>query len=80
MMKRKWLFGVLCGMVWIAFHAEYGRPLATMPLGDSITAGYFVGKGGYRNFLREELLRRGLRVDLIGQSTDRSDGIVDPEH
>jgi lysophospholipase L1-like esterase len=51
-----------------------------MPLGDSITAGYHVGKGGYRNILRDALIHRGMRVDFIGRSTDKSDGIPDPEH
>lgn len=60
--------------------AEEQRTLKIMPAGDSITAGYFVGKGGYRNILRDELMKEGMRVEFVGRSTDKSDGIPDPGH
>lgn len=51
-----------------------------MPLGDSITAGYFVGNGGYRNLLRNELMDSGLPVEFVGRNMDQSDDIPDPAH
>ena len=54
--------------------------LRIMPLGDSITAGYHVGKGGYRDHLRGMLQKNGIHVDFVGRNVDMSNGIADPEH
>ncbi len=56
------------------------KMLKIMPLGDSITAGYFVGKGGYRDILRLELTAKGLEAEFVGRNTDQSDGIPEPAH
>lgn len=55
-------------------------PVQIMPLGDSITAGYFSGQGGYRKPLRELLEANGVHIDFVGRSTDRSGDFADPEH
>jgi lysophospholipase L1-like esterase len=83
MMMRVSLLTFLGGCVCLcrpATAAEDRPPLVIMPLGDSITAGDHVGGGGYREYLRQELVAAGLRVDFVGRSTDKSDGIPDPEH
>lgn len=54
--------------------------LTIMPLGDSITAGYFVGRGGYRELLRRELAAAGVAVEFVGRITDQSDDIPAPAH
>lgn len=79
-MRRKLLVTMACGLLCLNARGETPPPLVIMPLGDSITAGYHTGKGGYRNFLRDILLKNGVKVDFAGRSTDRSDGIPDPEH
>lgn len=79
-MKRTLLLVLGCGLMGTTVQATNRPPLTIMPLGDSITAGYFAGKGGYRNYLRDILIRQGMEVHFIGRSTDKSDGIPDPEH
>ncbi len=80
-MKIRMLCLVLvCGSSYLAARAEEHPVMKIMALGDSITAGYHTGKGGYRNYLRDILIKDGRQVDFVGRSTDRSDGIPDPEH
>ena len=53
--------------------------LKVMPLGDSITAGYFT-TGGYRPELQSLLTGGGFTFDFVGRSTDQSGAMSDPEH
>lgn len=56
------------------------RKIKIMPLGDSITAGYFAGNGGYRRPLHSLLSTEGVYFDFVGRSVDQSDDFADPEH
>jgi lysophospholipase L1-like esterase len=56
-----------------------GAVLKIMPLGDSITAGYYTNCG-YRSTLQSLLTAAGYSYDFVGRSTDNSGGMADPEH
>jgi len=64
----------------VASERPASAPLKIMPLGDSITAGYFTTDGGYRRYLHELLTQSGLKVDFVGRSVDQSGDMKDPEH
>jgi acyl-CoA thioesterase I len=50
-----------------------------MPLGDSITDGYFV-PGGYRIDLWQHLHQRGYQIDFVGSLRNGSEGLLDTDH
>lgn len=50
-----------------------------MPLGDSITDGYFV-PGGYRIDLWQHLQQRGYAIDFVGSLRNGFDSLPDPDH
>lgn len=53
--------------------------LKIMPLGDSITDGYFV-PGGYRIDLWQHLHQRGYTIDFVGSLRNGFDRLSDPDH
>jgi lysophospholipase L1-like esterase len=56
-----------------------GAPIRIMPLGDSITDGYFV-PGSYRIELRERLTNAAVPVDFVGSSASGPFYIEDKQH
>ncbi|MGC1196766.1 MAG: SGNH/GDSL hydrolase family protein [Geitlerinemataceae cyanobacterium] len=50
-----------------------------MPLGDSITDGYFV-PGGYRIDLWQHLTERGYAIDFVGSLRNGSESLPDTDH
>ncbi|NJK77375.1 MAG: SGNH hydrolase [Richelia sp. CSU_2_1] len=54
-------------------------PLKIMPLGDSITDGYFV-PGGYRIDLESALEKRGYAIDFVGSLSNGPDTLLDRNH
>jgi lysophospholipase L1-like esterase len=83
-MKRFWS-GLLLALLWImggagsSAFAATAPPLRIMPLGDSITDG--VGApGGYRGTLYNLLTAQGYNVDMVGNQTDNSEGLIEKEH
>jgi acyl-CoA thioesterase I len=81
------LFVSLCTGIVIGscFHqtvtpnAPSSRTLKVMPLGDSITDGYFV-PGGYRIDLWRHLNKRGYKIDFVGSLRNSSEALPDPDH
>lgn len=60
--------------------AMKNKTLKIMPMGDSITAGYFTVNGGYRRYLKVLFAQNGYKVDFVGRNKDRSGDMPDPEH
>ena len=59
--------------------AQAAETLRIMPLGDSITRGYFGGNSnGYRKNLYLDLINTGLEIDFVGGETDGD--FADPDH
>ena len=79
--RRRLLLGILLvGILgWSSHPGAMASTLKIMPLGDSITAGYFT-TGGYRLPLQKLLTGAGYTCDFVGRSTDRSGDMADPEH
>jgi acyl-CoA thioesterase-1 len=46
-----------------------------MPLGDSLTDGYYV-PGGYRQFLWQKLHQQGISFEFVGSETDLGDPVI----
>jgi lysophospholipase L1-like esterase len=55
------------------------RPIKIMPLGDSITDGYFV-PGGYRIDLEPAIEDRGYAIDFVGSQSNGPDTLLDKQH
>jgi lysophospholipase L1-like esterase len=54
-------------------------PIKIMPLGDSITDGYFV-PGGYRIDLEPAIENRGYAIDFVGSLSNGPDTLLDKNH
>lgn len=54
-------------------------PIKIMPLGDSITDGYFV-PGGYRIDLESAIENRGYAIDFVGSLSNGPDTLLDKNH
>ncbi|NER98111.1 MAG: SGNH hydrolase [Symploca sp. SIO1B1] len=59
--------------------ANSNRPLKIMPLGDSITDGYFV-PGGYRINLWHHLTNRNYQIDFVGSQSNGPDVLPNKAH
>jgi acyl-CoA thioesterase I len=62
-----------------AASSSENRPLKIMPLGDSITDGYFV-PGGYRIDLYAAIEHRGYSIDFVGSLSNGLDSLPDKNH
>lgn len=70
---------VSCTQRTVNSNLSSSRPFKIMPLGDSITDGYFV-PGGYRIDLWQHLTERGYAIDFVGSQRNGSEGLPDLEH
>lgn len=70
---------VSCWKWTVTPDAQFSPPLKIMPLGDSITDGYFV-PGGYRIDLWQHLTQRGYRIDFVGSLRNGSESLPDFDH
>ena len=57
-----------------------GECIKIMPLGDSITAGYFTDDGGYRSRLQQRMSKAGFIFKFVGRKKDQSGDMNNPEH
>lgn len=55
------------------------RPIKIMPLGDSITEGYFV-PGGYRIDLQPAMENRGYAIEFVGSLSNGPDTLLSQHH
>lgn len=70
---------VSCWKWTVTPDASSSPPLKILPLGDSITDGYFV-PGGYRIDLWQHLHQRGYEIDFVGSLQNGSEGLADTDH
>jgi acyl-CoA thioesterase I len=59
--------------------SEGNRPIKIMPLGDSITDGYFV-PGGYRIDLQPAMENRGYAIEFVGSLSNGPDTLLSQHH